>query len=429
MKRIMLLLIALVLIVSITTGTSWASSKIQVLHSWASPPNPEGLEVIFSRFEKLNPNYRVHDNPVQFEAYTQLIKIVMPSNTPPDVIVHKPGSNTRAQIDAGMFLDLTNFWTEKKLDAMFPKYAKELWTRHDRIWGIPFKGQVYMVWYRPSIFKKVGVKPPKTWKELLTACSTLKAAGYVPINASDKNPWSATHWVEMILLGTAGQDFYNDLMLGRASWTDPRVIKAFETWKELLDAGYVMPNPNAYSFQEGSLHFGQGKAAIYYSGTFMPARLWSAMPDVDINYFLFPTIDPSVERTLHIQADGWAVPRKARNVEGAKALLAYMASAEAQENFAKIVGEPVLNKNVSPKVYPHADVLGAATLERFKYQGVNPLDLALEPTVATEVQIMTQMFDDNRDMAFLKKELARIDKIANKIFSEIKAEVAKGFWK
>ena len=403
--------------------------ELQVLHSWASKPNPEALDIIFDAFEAQNPDIVIDDNPVQFEAYTQMIKVVMPSKAPPDVIVHKPGSNNRAQIDAGLFVDLTDFWEENNLDEILPPYSKELWSRHGRIWGVPFKGQTYMVWYRPSIFEKVGVEPPETWDEFLNVCEKLKAAGEVPINAADLNPWSATYWFEMIILGTAGKEFYSNLMLGKESWTDERVITAFSMWKDLLDAGYVIPDMNTYSFQDGSLNFGQGKAAMYLAGTYMPARLWPVMPDVDIDYFLFPVIDPAVERTLLVQADGWMIPRKASLIEEAKKFLLYLASAEAQQTFVEVVGEPVVNKMVPTSVYPHPDVLGAAASENSKYQGVNPLDLALEPAIATEVQKMVQIFDDTRDMDYLKSELARIDALAKDVFAAIDEDLKQELWK
>ncbi len=404
--------------------------SIKVLHSWASTPNPETLEVIFNRFEELNPQYKIDDNPIPFEEYTKMIKIIMPSKSPPDVIVHKPGSNTRAQIDAGLYLDLTDFWEEQNFDSVLPEYAKGLWTRHGKIWGVPFKGQVLMVWYRPSIFKKVGLKAPTNWDEFKQVCAKLKNAGYVPLNAGDKNPWPATYWFEDILLMTAGKAFWDNLMLGRAKWTDPRVIKAFEILKrDILDPGYYMANANAYSYQEASRNFGEGKAAIYNMGSWLPPRLWAVMPDVDMDYFLFPTIDSSVERTLRMQGDGWAIPRKAINVQGAKDLIAFLSTKWAHVTFAANVGEPVLHKETTADLYPHPDELGAATLERFKYNGVNPLDLGLEPIVANEVQNLTAKFNENPDMESLMEDLKKIDEVANKVFSDIEKEVAKGFWK
>jgi multiple sugar transport system substrate-binding protein len=55
----------------------------------------------------------------------------------------------------------------------------------------------------------------------------------------------------------------------------------------------------------------------------------------DIDFFRVPIIDPNVPVAEEAPTDGYFASAKSKNVQGAKELLSYLASAPAQEQFIK----------------------------------------------------------------------------------------------
>jgi multiple sugar transport system substrate-binding protein len=56
----------------------------------------------------------------------------------------------------------------------------------------------------------------------------------------------------------------------------------------------------------------------------------------DLDFFRVPIIDPNVEVAEEAPTDGYFASAKSRNPQGAKDLLSYLASPEAQQQFIKL---------------------------------------------------------------------------------------------
>ena len=103
---------------------------------------------------------------------------------------------------------------------------------------VPFGYHYAGMFYNPKVMAEAGIATmPKTWDELLAACTTLKDKGIDPIALGSKNRWPAQFWFDYLLLRTAGPDYRAKLMSGAASYTDAEVKTAMGLWKDLVDAG------------------------------------------------------------------------------------------------------------------------------------------------------------------------------------------------
>ena len=112
-------------------------------------------------------------------------------------------------------------------------------------------------------------KMPETWDELKEACVTLKEAGVNPISLGSMNRWPAQFWFDYMVSYTAGAEYRQKLMAGEAKYTDPEVVTAMETWKELTDLGCFAPDSNAYDWTEAADMVANGTAAMNLMGTFI----------------------------------------------------------------------------------------------------------------------------------------------------------------
>lgn len=133
---------------------------------------------------------------------------------------------------------------------------------------------------------------------------------------------------------------------GEIAWTDDRVRKTFENWKELIDAGFFLENHAAYSWQEALAPMVQGEAAMYVMGNFAVAPLRDAgLTDDQIGFFQFPVINPDVALAEDAPTDTIHIPANAKNKEDAKKFLAYLARADVQTEVNKTLGQLPVNKN------------------------------------------------------------------------------------
>jgi multiple sugar transport system substrate-binding protein/raffinose/stachyose/melibiose transport system substrate-binding protein len=116
----------------------------------------------------------------------------------------------------------------------------------------------------------------------------------------------------------------------KESYTDERVVKTFEHWKELLDHKCFIEDPAAYDWQEAIDPMVQGKAAMYLMGGFIT----DSYPDEaenDLDFFRFPVIDPAMPIGEDAPTDGYFMSSNAANAAGGAEFLMYLASKEVQQ--------------------------------------------------------------------------------------------------
>ena len=91
-----------------------------------------------------------------------------------------------------------------------------------------------------SAFKNAGIKPPKTWAELLTAAKTLRASGTKAYSIAGADGWTLTDLFENIYLRQAGPAKYDKLAAHTIKWTDPSVKTALKTMAQIFsDTGNI----------------------------------------------------------------------------------------------------------------------------------------------------------------------------------------------
>jgi multiple sugar transport system substrate-binding protein/raffinose/stachyose/melibiose transport system substrate-binding protein len=142
-------------------------------------------------------------------------------------------------------------------------------------------------------------------------------------------------------------------MEGQQAYNSDQVKETFAHWRELLDLGAFIEQPESYLWQDAVTPLAQGEAAMYLMGQFIK----DSYPDEgegDLDFFRFPIIN-DVPIGEEAPTDGYFAAAGAKNVEGAMALLAYMGGQESQEGWAEEVGRIAVNRGVPLDMYA-ADV-------------------------------------------------------------------------
>ena len=325
MKKIQTILAACT--ISVTLSSMLYAGEL-IINSDASDPAPKAaFAENVTAFEKENPDIKVTYNLYDNEGYKTTIHNWLVTS-PPDVVVWYAGKRMKTFVSRGLFEDVSDIWDAGKMHEDFAS-AKPAMTLGDKQWGVPYTYYQWGIYYRKDIFDKYKIDEPNTWAEFIAACATLKKNNIVPITIGSKYLWTTAGWFDYINLRTNGLAFHIDLMDGKVPYTDERVKKTFEMWKQVVEPGYYLENHATYSWLEAQPFLYRGEAAMYLIGNFITPNF---PPELDgkVAFMQFPIIDPAVAIAEDAPIDTLHIPSRAKNKAEAHKFLAFMARPENQ---------------------------------------------------------------------------------------------------
>jgi ABC-type glycerol-3-phosphate transport system substrate-binding protein len=337
------------------------SGKLSWVGIW-SGPEQKNFQQVLNAFQKKFPGVSVKYTSAGDNTATVLSTAVAGGNPPDLASIAQPG--LVAQFSARKAIKPIDF-----VKGTMAKYYTPSWltlgTYSGHLYGMLMKGSnKSMIWYSVPAFKNAGVKPPKTWTELLAAAKTLRASGTPAYSIDGGDGWPLTDLFENVYLRVAGPAKYDQLAKHTIKWTDPSVIETLKTMAQVYgDTG------NIYGGTAGALQtlladsvnnvFSKPpKAAMVMEGDFVPtAATVKAKPLVDYNQFPFPSVKGSPPSVV---GSGDSVVMF-KDTPAARALISYLATPEAATIWAKLGGFSSPNKGVPASAYPNALQRAAAT--------------------------------------------------------------------
>jgi alpha-glucoside transport system substrate-binding protein len=112
-----------------------------------------------------------------------------------------------------------------------------------------------LVWYSPANFDALGYSVPGTWDEFTALIDQMAADGNVPLSmgfeSGDATGWTASDFIQDILLATQGPDYVFGLIDGSIPYNDAGVVEAYEIY-----ANWATDPAYSVGGAEGSLSTG-----------------------------------------------------------------------------------------------------------------------------------------------------------------------------
>ena len=311
--------------------TSGAASSTLTLQSSLSDADPKAaLTKVVEGYTK----NKVTLNTIAIETFRAQLPTYLNSGNPPDVLTWYAGSVARDYASKGFLLDVSDLWTGSGPCAGFSPALKELSTADGKQIFVPTSYYWWGVFYRKSAFQQWGVQPPTTWDEFIQVCKTIKSKGVPPLTmGTGSTPWVASGWFDYLDLRINGAEFHRELLAGKHAFDGPEVKAVMDHYRQLIE--YLDPKGRSYSWQDAVTPLNSKKAGMYLIGAFVTAAVPAAGAD-DLDFFRVPIIDQSVPVAEEAPTDGYFASAKSRNPSGAKDLLAYLASAPAQQQFIQL---------------------------------------------------------------------------------------------
>jgi len=218
--------------------------------------------------------------------------------TPPDLLMTWAGNRMNHLIESGNISPIDDLWASKKMDEQYSAQVSKLLSHKGHYYAVPVSQHYFPIWYNKHIFKKFNLTKPKTWKELLHIADVLSSNDIIPFSLGAEFRWPAQYWFDYLLMSTAGYEYRDKLVSGKAKFTDPQVVNVFHQWGKMIEKGYFNKDAHKIDWLEAALMLYNGEAAMNLMGTYtieyFENRGWIAGKDFD--FFVFPVMDPHIEK-------------------------------------------------------------------------------------------------------------------------------------
>jgi len=308
---------------------------------------------------------------------------------PPDLAAMPNPGQMKEFANQGALVALDGIVDLSELSKAFIDLAKV----DDRVYGLFISADLKsLVWYSPKAFAAKGYEVPTSWPAMIELCNKIVADGGTPwalgMESGAASGWVGTDWVEDIMLRTAGPDLYDKWVNHEIPWTHPAVKKAFEYFGQIVNApGYVYGGATGalmifFGDSPNALFTDPPAAYMHRQATFIQSFILTANPGLvageDYDVFPFPPISPIFGNPLLGAGD---LISAFNDTAETRALLNYLASAEAQGIWCKALGKLAVNKTVDPSIYPDPITVKAAEMlanaEVFRFDGSDLMPAAV----------------------------------------------------
>ncbi len=282
----------------------------------------------FTAYEKKSKK-TVKVNTVNHENFQENINRYL-QGSPDDVFMWFAGNRMQYFAQKGLLSDISDLW--QHFDGFTDALKKQSTGRDGKQYLVPYYYYPWAVFHRKSVFRERGYEIPRTFDEYRALAKKMQKDGLVPFAFGDKDGWPAMGTFDYLNMRANGYDFHLALMSGQKSWNSPQVKQVFDLWRGLMP--YHQKGANGRTWQEAAQTLAQKKAGMTVLGLPHPGQQFSAADRPDLDFFPFPEIDPAHgQDAVEAPIDGFLMSRKAKDKDGARDLLKFLATPEAENTY------------------------------------------------------------------------------------------------
>jgi multiple sugar transport system substrate-binding protein len=157
------------------------SGELRIISDMSNPGPRAVMEQMAADFDALHPDLTVDLTIVDREAWKTQIRNAL-SADPPDVVNWYAANRMAPFVDAGLFMDITDWWEAGDYEGL--DSVRGAMTQDDRQWGIPYTYYQWGMYYREDIFNELGLSEPATWEEEIANCQVIVDSGRKPATPS-----------------------------------------------------------------------------------------------------------------------------------------------------------------------------------------------------------------------------------------------------
>lgn len=331
-KNKIIRILAVLLLLSVSTGCAGTEEKAEqenVTLSFMMPQShyKDFFKKEITQFEKEYPRYQIDVLRIPDNQWIEVVKTKAVTGELTDLI--RIDKSLMADIGADKFVELKedeNWYSRVKPEQLENKKID------GKLYGLPVgsTSSVGLI-YNEEIFEKLGLTVPKSMEEFYETCERLKANGYTPVFASDKDAWTATIGFSAAVSQTMTDEIYEEISNGKRSWNNEEYRKILSGFQELRSRGYTNENYIEATYDSAVWEVAAGRAAMYMSGQFFINDVQKTNPNMKLKMAPVPYQGDIL--TVKSGEGMIAVSAKSQHQEAAKVFLEWFSSPENMDEF------------------------------------------------------------------------------------------------
>lgn len=374
MKRVFVSMIAFAMLLSLSVlAADTPQSKPVTITYWYWADTPQysatmqQMAADFNATNGKNITVVAQEYPWDGGAFSQTLFRAAMGGGGPDTSTAKLTSTPLFTAN-GLWVNLDSYiagWKDKdKIDASLYNTIRQAGGGNG-LYLMPWTTQILYVYYRPSMFKKVGITVPKTYAEFLEDCKKL---------TQDTNGDGKTDVYGFGMRGsTGGQEPWGSFIWARGGnfkdLTSPQAIAGMQDYIDLYKNGYVPPTATMDGFNEIIANFKSGKTAMTIHHIGSSGGMVAAFGD-DVAAFPFPKGDgqwTSMGDTENVML------ASCKNKDAAFEWLAYLAAGKGQETWCVATGNVPVSKTVQQLPFFQNNRFMKVSVEAAPSAGIFPI--------------------------------------------------------
>ncbi|MGZ9075155.1 MAG: ABC transporter substrate-binding protein, partial [Burkholderiaceae bacterium] len=283
----------------LTLWSHWAAEKIK----------RDFVEDAIKRFEAANPGVKIEASWYEKTALYAALKTALRAGTAPDLFYAEP--DQVEYMENALLLDLSPLnWS-----AIEP-WAKEIWSYKGKPYGLPLEASTVEIYYNKKLMNDLGIKVPSNLQldsaAVLDLSKRSRAKNMTPmaLGVGDR-PFPGAYLAQEALLKKLGTQDYDNLLKGKLSWSDPRVVDTLRMIRSWTEAGLLPTTFTTLKLGEAHTYFHTNPGAVmflngswYTSRAFNPPDKGGQPANFPLGIMKFPAVPGAACnecRTLSVQ--------------------------------------------------------------------------------------------------------------------------------
>ena len=302
---------------------------------------------VIADFQAANPDLKIEESAGP--KINEQMKPRWIAGNPPDfVYIDGPELFDRQMVTDGQLEDLTDWVKDAKNvdgDKIIDLLSQKPQDFDGKIYNIPFVMNSWGIFYDKALFKDKGWAEPKDFEDFLAVSEKIKGAGINPLIHTGKYPYYINGGVLLPAIVSANNNDYKLLQDMAANkleaWKNPAIIKGLNKIVTIRDKGYIDKASVQINHTDSQSLFLQHKDAFIPNGLWLPNEMAKDVPGgFDFGFTPSITQDKGGKAVANTSTATFAVAKKAKNKDAAKAFMQFVFAKSQASQWAELSGAP-----------------------------------------------------------------------------------------
>ncbi|MFD0590037.1 extracellular solute-binding protein [Paenibacillus sp. GCM10027627] len=320
---------------------------LQTLQTDKTTPPYQVEEQLVNDYMAENPNIKIEWDRLDTEQQKVKLKTQAASGEVADITMVNPGAQLLPFANGKVLAPLNDIVADGLNDS-FLEGVLDYYTVDGNLYALPYDMNIAGIFYNKELFEKAGVQPPQTFEDLIASVPKFKEAGIPAFILGGKDKWPLSFMFTNVLQRVnGGPKFLDEVVKGNKQFTDPVFVEALQKTKDLIQAGAYQEGAATYDNNTASQQFRDGKAAMYFMGTWEVSSIDASAVKGKVGFLPFPTVGGKGDPKDYVIAPGtaYALGANSDNLEESKKFLKYFMT-----NYPKVAFEKKSAVGLAQKV-------------------------------------------------------------------------------